>query len=341
MTKALEWTGRAIPFLLPLILIIFLVMIAKTFFLQANANELSSAITLDMLLTVPFIYFLLIRKREVPKITVVPVFILGIIICSLILPADNRFLLDLAKMWMLPVVEVAILGFVLIKIRKTAALFKKENDIAPDFYSALRKASAEIFPTKLASIFSMEISVIYYSFFVWKRRKLVANEFTYHKESSIRILLGVFIFIILVETAVIHILLQEWSVVAAWFLTGLSVYTAFQLFAILKSVSRRPICICEKKLILRHGLLSETEIPIEQIRSIELTSKSIEANKSNRLLSPLGEMDGHNVVIELTVDQELLGFYGIKKSFRKIAFHVDEKQRFFEALEERLTKFKK
>lgn len=336
MTKALDWTGRSIPFLVPLMLIGTLVALAKSSLFEVNSSELATALTFDLLITVPLVYFLLIRKRDIPGITVGPVFILGIVISSLLLPADNRFLFDLAKTWMLPVVELSVFTVLVIKVRKTIVLFRREKKGEPDFYSALKKASSEILPAKVAPLFAMEISVIYYSFFVWRRRVPAGNEFSYHKESSIRILLGVFMFVILVETSVVHLLLQGWSVVAAWILSGLSIYTASQLFAILKSMSRRPIAIDEDILHLRHGLLSETEIPYSKIESIELSGKSIEFDKSTRHLSPFGEMDGQNVVIKLKEDHTMYGLYGMKKPFRTIAFHVDEKELFFELIRRKL-----
>jgi len=210
---------------------------------------------------------------------------------------------------------------------------KKEE---PGFYSVLKRACLEILPTKVAAVFAMEISVIYYSFFAWRKRKLDASEFSYHKESSIPILLGVFIFVILIETSVIHLLLQGRSVMAAWIASGLSIYAGFQFFAILKSISRRPIEVGEKSLFLKYGLLSETVMPFVRISSVQLSGKSFEKEKSSSQLSPLGAMDGHNVILELKGDHILSGFYGMKKSFRRIAFHVDEKERFFELLEPKL-----
>ena len=43
------------------------------------SNTLDIAITADLLITIPLIYFLLIRKTSVPKTTVVPIMILGLI----------------------------------------------------------------------------------------------------------------------------------------------------------------------------------------------------------------------------------------------------------------------
>ncbi len=332
MVKSIARNQKVVPFLVPLAIILLLVGISKTSLFDTNLKELSLAITIDLLLTVPLLYFFLIRKKSIPNITIVPVFGLGMIIASLILPEENQLLLNYAKNWVLPIIELTVATFILSKVWKTINLFRKESNDQPDFYSALKRGCREVLPPKVDSIFSMEISIFYYSLFAWRKRKLAKSEFSYHRENSVLILLGVFLFVLLIETFVVHILLQGWSPAIAWILTIVSIYTAFQLFAILKSISRRPISIGNESLFLKYGLFAETEIPFNKIESVELNSKPLEFDKSTRHLSPLKEADSYNVVLEVKEEQELLGIYGLKRGFKKLAFHVDEKEKFFDTL---------
>ncbi len=332
MVRSISKGYPIIPFLAPLTIFVLIVAVSKSSLITSHSQELSLAITIDLLLTAPLVYFLLLRTTSIPKITVVPIFGVGILIASLILPSDGRFLLDLAKTWVLPLVELFVAVFIFLKIRKTVALFRRESVHEPDFYSALNKVCKELLPPRVDAIFAMEMSIFYYTFFAWKGRKLTSTEFTYHRESSTSILLGVFLFVLLIETFVVHLLLQNWSNLVAWILTIISIYTAFQLFAILKSLRRRPVIVGEKALFLKYGLFADTAIPFNKIKSIELSSRTMTFDKLTRHLSPLKETDSHNVILELKDDHELTGLYGMKRKFRTIAFHIDEKECFQEAV---------
>jgi len=63
---------------------------------------------------------------------------------------------------------------------------------------------------------------------------------------------------------------------AAWMLTILSIYTGFQLLAFAKSFSKRPILIENNTLYLRYGIMSNAEIEIKNIKSIEISEKPLE-----------------------------------------------------------------
>ena len=186
----------------------------------------------------------------------------------------------------------------------------------------------KFFQKKISGAFATEITVLYYGFFNWKKRKLSNNEFSYHKSSGTIALLIVFMFLIMVETSVVHLLLQKWSTLAAWVLSILSIYTCLQVFGIMRSMSKRPISIDNGELKLRYGLFSESTISISNIENIELSTKSIEFDYRTKKLSPLRGFESHNVVIRLKEEEVLFGLYGLKSTYTTIALHVDEKEQF-------------
>ena len=91
---------------------------------------------------------------------------------------------------------------------------------------------------------------------------------------------------------------------------------------------KRPIIIENNKLFLRYGIMNETTIDIRNIESIEVTSKDVELNKETRKLSILGELESHNIIIKLKEENTLIGLYGIKRKFKNIIFHIDDKNEF-------------
>ncbi|MEM6684870.1 MAG: hypothetical protein AAF617_03655, partial [Bacteroidota bacterium] len=186
-----------------------------------------------------------------------------------------------------------------------------------------KKTCAEVLPKPVVIPFATEVAVFYYGFIYWKRRKLAENEFSYHKESSSLALFFVLILIVGIEIVPIHILLAKWSEVAAWILTILSAYSGLQIFGYAKSLMKRPIVIENDTLILRYGIVQEAEIPLWDIKEITLSSKDLDKEEKIAKLSLLGELEGHNVLIETNNEHTLRGLFGSKKTFTKIAMHVD------------------
>lgn len=337
MYKVTKIQKNLIIFSVPLLIIGVLISLASSTFFSKSTSKLAMAITIDLLITVPFIYFLLIRKTDIPKTTIVPFIILGVITCSFIIPVENQYYLSLFKTWILPLIELFVLIFISYNVIKTIRQYKlNKTETASDFFSILKLTCNNILPKAAVIPFVTEISVFYYGFVYWRKRSLKTNEFSYHKDSgTIGLLIGIMLLII-VETITLHYLLSSWSNLAAWVLTGLSIYTAIQIFGFSKSILKRPIIIEDNMLYLRYGIMNETIININDIESIEISSKDIELNKDTRKLSFLGNLDSHNMIINLKKENTLTGLYGLKKTYKTLAFHVDEKHKFKIQIEEYL-----
>jgi hypothetical protein len=288
--------------------------------------KLGLAITIDLILTIPLIHFLLIRKTKVPNTTVIPVLLLGVLLGSLFLPEAQQSYLGMFKSQVLPFIELFVLGYMMFKVRKTRLAFKKEMGTTPDFYTALQRTCQEILPKPLVIPFTTEIAVMYYGLIRWRRKTLQANEFSYHKNSGSMALLIAFIFMIAIETVAVHLLLARWSLLAAWILSALSIYTGFQVLGFAKALAQRPIAINEKTLILRYGIMSEATIQLNNIVGVELSNKPVKDIVGAKQLSPLGELESHNLIISVKEEVILKGLYGIKRPFTRIALYADEPQ---------------
>lgn len=332
MNRTIHINRNFINFGIPLALLGTLILLVKSPFFNGN-DILSFAITADLLLIVPLVYFLLIRKSEIPNTTVIPVMIIGLLVGSYFLPQQSQTYLSIFKTWILPFLELIVLSYVLYKVRKAVLKFKENKTSTFDFFTTLKKTCYEILPKNAVMLVVTEIAVFYYGFINWKRREIKVNEFTYHKDSGIIALLIVTIFIVAIETAVLHILLSKWSNILAWILTFLSIYSGIQILGFLKSLTKRPYKIENGKVFLSYGILSETIINLDDIETIEISSKDIEFDKETRKLSPLGSLESHNVVITLKNKSVLNGFYGLKRDFKTLAFFVDKKVKFKQSIE--------
>ena len=136
-------------------------------------KTLSIALTIDLLLVVPFIYFLFIRKTNVPKTTVVPVMIIGLILGSIFLPTQNQTYLDYFKSWVLPVIEITVFLYISFTVRKAIKEYKKLNSSDLDVYTALKSVCSTIVPQKLVASLAMELAILHYAFISWRSKPFV------------------------------------------------------------------------------------------------------------------------------------------------------------------------
>jgi len=309
-------------------LIIGLIWITFTDSFIKNKETLSNAIIIDFLITIPIIYFFLIRKKNIPKLTTISIFVIGIIISSFVIPKENQQLLNFITTWFVPILEIAIAILVISKIRYALKRIRQEKHTQPDFFTLLKQTCTEILPKSIAILLAMEIAVFYFGFISWKKQIPKTNEYSYHKSSGTIALLASLIFIIGIETFSLHTLIAKWNLTAAWIATGISIYSGIQIFGFLKSMLVRPILIDNGTLFLRYGIMSETSIDIDSIDSITISSSDIALDKTTIKLSPFGELESHNVILNLKKEHLLTGLYGIKKSYQNIAFFVDQKEEF-------------
>ena len=85
----------------------------------------------------------------------------------------------------------------------------------------------------------------------------------------------------------------------------------------LKTVIKRPILITDKLLKLRYGILSEAEVRLDIIKTVEFSTKELEDDSLIEHLSPLRKLESHNIIIHLREECEIKGLYGMQKKAKK------------------------
>ncbi len=329
-------SSNLIVIIVPLAMVITLVLLVNTALFSQHPSVLSVGITIDLVLSVPLVYFLLVRNRNIPNLTTIPVFVVGIVVASLVLPPSNQELLGMVKTWILPLVEIGVVLFIVSKGRAVVKRLKTEVGKNPDIFSTLREVAGEILPERLAYAMATEMGVFYYGFLSWKRIELGQNEFTYHRKSGTIALLSILLVMILVEMTAIHFLLRQWSYLAAWILTGLSVYTGVQVYGMARSLTRRPYVIQKHSLLLRYGIMGEAMVELSNIASFEFSGKPTDASENALSLSPLAALEKHNVILHLKDQGTVRGLYGSKRKYSTLAFFVDDKTRFGASLSKQI-----
>ncbi len=310
-----------------------IIWLVKSPVFHQNLSALSAAITVDLLLTIPLVYAWLIRKTRVSKFTIAPLVMAGMFSASYMVPAGHQQWLQLFKLFGFPLMEMASLTLVVRKFMAVRRQFSQGCAAGDDFFDVLKKACYATLPRMLAAALTSEISVIYYALINWKTYKPALNQFTYHKNSGTPALMGCLIFLILIESAAMHLLVTRWNATAAWILSGLSLYTALQFFGYARSLNKRFITIDGEQLELRYGIMAQTHIQVHHIDLVELSGRDVPADAKTRKLSPLGQLESHKVILHLNRDHVLHGLFGKRYRIRALLLHVDQPERFKTALD--------
>ncbi|MGI8495782.1 MAG: hypothetical protein ACR2L1_10810, partial [Pyrinomonadaceae bacterium] len=267
--------------------------------------------------------------------TAIPLFVFGLIFASVILPESN-FLLNALKITVLPALELVGFGYAFFIIYKARKTYQSLGESDLDTMENLRETFCREFPMKsIGGALAFEISGFYYAFFSW-RKKRGALFFTYYKNNGVLALLTVIIFLVTIETLILHFLVAGWSSTTAWILTIFSAYFIFQLFAHGKAIYLRPIKFTSDEIFIRCGLFGDTKIKLNEIEKVEIVNQSFEVNKEAVNFTPLGKFTQPNVKIVLRENATLNGFYGFRKNFKIIFLAIDEIERFKEKIENSL-----
>lgn len=325
-TDTIKWT-------LPFIVVTFLIFLSRTQLVDTESEALSYGILLDLLITVPLLYYLAIRNTKVPKVTILYCLGICLLLAKWLLPENEQNLVSVIQPVIIMIIELGVILFIVQHIINLSQYYRESD--TPDFYDKLCVATSKVLPQRFSYVFATEIAVFYYLFKI--NREISDSDFTYtyHRKSGIRTVIGVLMMLIVFETVALHLLISTWSVRVAWILSILGVYTLLQVASILRSMSQRLIEVNNnrKVLRLRYGFGSQTEIPFDLIEKIEMSRSANSSNRQLIYLSVFGKLDSINLILHLKDENTLFKLYGLKKKYKSIAIFVDDRDRFTSHIE--------
>lgn len=362
---------------LPLLVIMVCVVVSLSTAFSLHPDAFSTGITLDLTLTAPLLYFLVIRKSAVPKMTTIRVFIVGVLVAGLLLQHRFHSFLTGIRTWVPPLVEAMV--FFLIG-RKLYAVRKKggARQAGDDFLSRCRMVVQEVIGNeRLSGLMASEIATFYYGFISRPARDIdYRSRFSMYKDNGIRLILGVFICCFFVETAGLHLLVALWSVRLAWVLTALGLYTALQLHAHRRALTARPVLLTDDCLYIRNGLAGEARIPFDLIEHIMRAPRPLPASRRpsastatpgspitssqlNKAATPVASshrgktakeastdpvrltllkgMENPNMLVHVKCPVQVTRLFGIRRPATSILFYVDKPTEFLDAIRAKLA----
>ncbi|MEO8771190.1 MAG: hypothetical protein ABI402_13935 [Ferruginibacter sp.] len=300
---------------------------------KTQQDQLSLAIILDLLITAPLAYYLLIRKTVISKITVLRVFMAGIVVAGLLISKNDSQILSIIKLWISPAIEMSLVGFIIWKFYTAKKNLASNNLSSIDFLVHCRAILKSVFGNeKAAAIMASEVAVFYYTFCKKEKHIQHSMRFTSYKENGIILILGTFLCLFIIETVGMHFVFQLWSNTAAWILTILSFYTCIQLFSHIRSLKIRSTLLLENDLLIRNGILGgDTMIHLDNIESVLKINKPVLGTDVVKI-GLFNGLEKNNIAIYLKEPVTVIKAFGIKKTAKIILISIDKCEGFIAAL---------
>jgi hypothetical protein len=299
---------------------------------QTHSDPFSLAITVDLCVGLPVLfYFLIVKKRQWNVFMTVIAFIPAIGIASLILPKENHYYLNFA-MHSLVITEGVLLVYAILKIRKIKASFQCYAKISNDFIGNLERSLEDnLGKSFFSTLLSSEIAMLYYSLFFWRVKPYYtegANYFTVHKKVGYGAILAVLSMGGFLEMFGMHVFIAKYTTTGALVLTLLSVYSILFIIADYVAMSKRPIVFEKDVLKFRVGLRWSADIPISEILECQL----IKNFKKDKTILNAAIIGSPNCLIALKNPMTFKGIYGIRRTISAVAFNVDDEKVFLEVV---------
>ncbi len=299
-----------------------------------NPNLLALAITADLTLGIPLLFYIcMVRTRRSPAIALAPVFLVAVVIANMILPAAQQTYLDRIEILVL-FTEAALLLFVVTKLYRVIHAYRRVRPQVIYASDALEISLRDGIGTHpVIKILVTELSLPYYLLFGWWRsftssdpRNLV---FSYHRKTGYSALLALFFGLIAIETVVLHILIQHWSPLVAWILTGLSIYSLVWLVGDYQAARLNPIVLSPDHLYIRTGLRWRVDVPLSNIRALRKATHA-DTQAPDYLNAAVYGVAHYTLLLKEPMIVQ--GLLGIQKQVSNIGLIVDDEQRFLAEL---------
>jgi hypothetical protein len=289
---------------------------------QTNQATLEVAVTLDLTLFIPALYWLiLVRGRGWPLLSILPVFLASLGLASLILPEGRQASLQIIKYLAAPA-ELALVSVLVHRATRAVRLGRAHE--SHDVLERVRAAVHDVIASgKAAEIVAFETAVLWYALFSWRTATPASDprSFTYHKKTGYGAVVAAILLAMAVELIPIHMLLAHWSAPLAWIVTALSLYGALWLIGDCRALLLRPITLQGDQLVIRFGLRWNLSIPLAAVEGVEARRGSLKRNPVDLRLA----LPGSRVIaIRLREPLDALGPYGMHRTVQTLELGVDD-----------------
>ncbi|MFN0225450.1 MULTISPECIES: hypothetical protein [Paenibacillus] len=298
---------------------------------------LAYAVLFDLMLAVPLLYWLLVaRPAGKPVFKVLSLAALGALVAWLVLPAALKATAWRA-FWPLELLLIAAEAFVLFYearlLYRAARRFRELSGEEPDTGERLRRAIRDVLGEgMLSSVLQHDAAMLYYAFFSWKGKRETVQPgapgwFTYHRSSNQILYAAMLTKILLIETAAVHLLVQQWSSIAAWLLTAADLWLLLLVWADCRAAVLQPVRLDAAGLRLRYGLRIQADLPLHRIDSVT-SVQGDELSAEERKTSAMPVVGTPNVCLKLRSPVRVQGLLFLPREVTAVYLALDEPEAF-------------
>jgi hypothetical protein len=296
------------------------------------------AITADVALGIPLLYYLLLaRKRYLPASGMIALYLLALAaVRFVLLPSQQTHLSTIEAFALLG--EVAVLGVALAKARDIVRRVRAARAVELYFADALRQGVRQALGgSPVAALLATELSLIYFAGFGWFTRfrtdRPGSVAFPYHRRSGFATILFAMLFIVLVEGGALHLLLSVWNASVAWIVTALNLYALLWMLGFFHAVRLQPIVLDRTHLHLRTGFQWRAEIPLANIAEVRRVTSADKRAAGYLNVAAFGEP---RLVLRLREPVTIAGLFGRARGASVIGITVDDEKELVAELNQRI-----
>ncbi len=250
--------------------------------------------------------------------------------------------------------ELAFLSlelFILYKIARALPriirYYKQYKSEYPSFAFAIDQAfDVAVRRNKVVDVIVSECKLLYYALFSWRTKMPESPHiFSYHKKTGAIPFYIMIIHATLIESIGFHYLLHQWNEWLAWILLIFNIYGILYFLAEIQAIRTNPYIMTETEIIIQIGFGKKIIIPFCQIKDIVFyKGESLTKGEEKEVFeATLMEFIKEPARIEIKLKEPLTAhlLYGFVKKVKRVRLNVDDEQKFYEAVVEKLEKCKR
>lgn len=288
-------------------------------------SAVALAASIDCVVTAGLVMYLLaIRPGRLPRWVLGVTLGIGLGLARVLLAhvADPTRVVTIAAISL----ELGMLALLIVRGRGARARWRAERTAGHSALEALTATLVAVrLPARVASVVATELVLLGAVVTGWRRPDTGPTRFTSHRATGWPLYAGVLIFLLLVETSVLHVVLAAYvSPLVAWVMSAMSVYSALWLVGDVLVLRHGGVVIGARELELRIGVRWRGRVPWAAIAAIECVEGA-----------PAGAIDasilGANIVLRLHTPHQLIGLFGRRREGTVIALSIDDRDAFVAA----------
>ncbi|MFD1707639.1 beta-carotene 15,15'-monooxygenase [Siminovitchia sediminis] len=292
---------------------------------------------IDLAVVAPLLILFLRRGKKVTVKSFITLMVSGLVFARILIPSiyfEPFTYIPIAAIGLEALILLAELGLILLLAWRLPGIIRWIQSQDESLLFSLSKAvEKRVGKYVVLQIFAAECVMLYYALASWKKRPPTGETyFSLHKNSSHIAFYIMLIHAIIIETAAIHWLIHEMSVIISVIMLVLNMYTVLFFIGDIQAVRLNPLTIKENQLYISMGIGKRMVIPIEEISRItwgkEAADEKLHTKETISFIAQDFEKLPPHCIIELKKPLKAQLFMGFSKSYKKAAIRLDEPDRF-------------